>query len=1319
LPDEERIDLVVGAQTSGAQKNFQNLTQTMSDGDKVIQQMRQQFQDLGVAVDALKVKSAANRQAQASQQDSLGRLVSVSQDVTKAMSRQSQQTADLTQNTQTAAGSSGLGGLLGVAKLFFSNAAVGQQGISGLVSTIGMINPVASMAAKGIMGIINALKNLVKEAIPVIAHAQTLQITLESLAALELVKAGQFENAGDALDTAKVAAQGLLKELRLIDIESPFDSKQVQATFQSGMAYGFTADQAMKLTRASLNMAAGLGKSGAEMTMIGMVMGQVRSVGTLLTQDLRQLQSRGINLADMLKTQLGVSIEQFNAGLASGKYTMDDLLDVFDRFATTNFAGAGKRMAQTFEGLKSTLSSIKDMIFVTALKPAFDKVTAALADVVDQIQRFVFTTPIFEKIGTFLGDLVDKAVALGKAFIDWVKPGLAIFESSGVKTALKDAAMWAGMIWANLKQVGAAVWQKVKPAFDWFVSILPKINLDEALVHIKDTVNAVGQVIYSLVETIRRILTGQADTAFDPLRQAVSYVLTWIILTWDRFGANAINWGWNLVVQIANGIINAAKSVLVTAMNFLGNIIGLFIKPGSPPQKGPLSHIVEWAKGLINTYVQAFKTADFGLLRDSLAPIKQALQDAVGAGTISDVEFPTLFASVRDDVAKLISVFRETGQISDEVLGGIADKLGEGGAELTKYLRLQLMFQKAQDNLAAVSEEVAAAQKTGFVPEALVQKLKAAQESANIAEDEMAWQKEYLSLQQDSVDIQLQLVNALKKMGAALSDVAKSIKDAAAGAGMPTVTPISTGLGGPDDEDIDDIDDELTDISEALGGVSEEFQEMRKQVEDFLDLPLADKLKKIADILGLGGLLQILETFNDLPTETKISYIKDKLEKLLGIDFDTMFANLRGLPARLWQGLLRLVPKMMIMSGRFIGQIFAGVMNFISTNAPAWGPRLGEAFGKVFNFILKAIVGVAIWLVTEAPNLANAWLLGFTVVVLDWIDLVWREGPGWIKNLIKFANGFFVGFVKGFLGEAPDWVKDIVKFGEVVIQKIKDGLTEADNLLDDIRVRIVTWVASVLLRIGVWLDKVKEIGKTFVKKIKDGVDKAWDLFIWLGAKLITLVADLLRNAGEILKGLLDFGAALVQKIKDGIIAVWDMLTFFGGLFSDLWATLLGPDNDWLDGIGDIASAIINRVKAGILAGWGAFKDWFWGLLNSFGDEDEPPENTPQTRPLNNTTLPSTLSSNLTDFSALYNELTGLLSYSVLSLEAMNGQLRSQLVETRRLMSMAGIGLNIDQSYTFGDIVFPGVRDGRDAQGVERVLSRLTLQGRMTAKTTGG
>jgi len=239
-------------------------------------------------------------------------------------------------------------------------------------------------------------------------------------------------------------------------------------------------------------------------------------------------------------------------------------------------------------------------------------------------------------------------------------------------------------------------------------------------------------------------------------------------MAWRKYIRKALIWGWNLVVNLANGIIRAARTVLVQAANFVGQMLAKFFAPGSPPKKGPLSNIVKWGKGLMETFFRAFGLADFGILRDTLAPIKQALQSAVDLGDMDQADMLKVFRGVRQQAASLIAEFRQTGEINENIMAGIAQRLGEGGEEYTKYLRLTLEHQKALQGLSKVQEEVAAAEARGFVPAELKAKLAAAQDEVDAKAEAVDWQREYLAALQEGVDLQREMIAALKELTEAM-----------------------------------------------------------------------------------------------------------------------------------------------------------------------------------------------------------------------------------------------------------------------------------------------------------------------------------------------------------------------------------------------------------------------------------------------------------------------------------------------------------------------------------------------------------------------
>ena len=277
----------------------------------------------------------------------------------------------------------------------------------------------------------------------------------------------------------------------------------------------------------------------------------------------------------------------------------------------------------------------------------------------------------------------------------------------------------------------------------------------------------------------------------------------------EEIASGAIDWGEGLIANIAEGIISGAASMLVQAMNFVGDIISNFLEPGSPPKEGPLSTINKWGKRLIDIYLQGFKNADFGILKEITGIIKHVLENLQDLGKIKGVDIGPMLAAARTKVAKLIDIFNKTGEIAQDVLSEIGSMLGEAGDEVMKLLSLQLRYNKALKDLERIRQkktdideaykaEVRAIMKRTDLTEAekmnLIRQAKArrnlTQENADTEEKaakknvdglkkQVDWQKKYIQSQMDTDNIWKSQLAMLKKVGKAAAKAAKAIKSMA------------------------------------------------------------------------------------------------------------------------------------------------------------------------------------------------------------------------------------------------------------------------------------------------------------------------------------------------------------------------------------------------------------------------------------------------------------------------------------------------------------------------------------------------------------
>ena len=509
------------------------------------------------------------------------------------------------QKLQTASGTASVK-MTSVAQSAKTAGAGGQQGASGLgalLSAILKINPSTIIAALGLAGLVKIIRELSREIVGVVDKAQTLEISLTTLAAKELVAAGMFETIDEAMGAAGIAAGNLIKELDRIGLVSPYLNEQVVETYRLSQTYGWAADQSLSLTRSLLDMSAALGKTGYDMTRISTNLGQIRSKGKIVGQELRDLAGLGVNLGEILRSELNVSVEAFNQGLTTGKYTMNDLVGALDTFVSRNYGGAAQRMARTVQGVVNSFKDLKNIVLRTAFKPAVDRITESLAAGFDRVSQFLVGSGALERAGDALLRIVDFLLDIADAAM--AKVGPALRSLAPALDVFKDVGYWMRQIGENLVAIGKMLYQGLMVWVRLIGDLLKSLPWDAMLANLRDTIATMLSVINAFASALRSLMEGSGQDAAEALNDAFLNVLTLMAITFDRFATRMFTWGWNIIVQLTRGIIAAANAVLVTAMNAIGRIIGWFLKPGSPPKKGPLAHIIEWGRGVFETFLRA------------------------------------------------------------------------------------------------------------------------------------------------------------------------------------------------------------------------------------------------------------------------------------------------------------------------------------------------------------------------------------------------------------------------------------------------------------------------------------------------------------------------------------------------------------------------------------------------------------------------------------------------------------------------------------------------------------------------------------------
>ena len=278
-----------------------------------------------------------------------------------------------------------------------------------------------------------------------------------------LMKAGQFEQTTIAFETMLGSAKETEKTLASLTefaAKTPFEMPEILQAARGLIQFGERGDDMIETMNMLGNAASG---TSTPFGMLALVFNQVRGVGKLLTQDFRQLSTRGIlSLKDIAK-HYGVTTEAAQKMLSTGKVSFEDLKDIFRGLSAEGgrFHDLMERQSKSMLGLWSTF---KDQLGITSrvlgdqLLPVAKQIITAAIEAADGARKWVMENTAL--IGTFV-----------KMIIVAAKIGVAI---TAVKFAIKSTT--AAMI--LLKGVSGPVgWAQIAAGVAYASAAIIALNL--------------------------------------------------------------------------------------------------------------------------------------------------------------------------------------------------------------------------------------------------------------------------------------------------------------------------------------------------------------------------------------------------------------------------------------------------------------------------------------------------------------------------------------------------------------------------------------------------------------------------------------------------------------------------------------------------------------------------------------------------------------------------------------------------------------------------------------------------------------------------
>ena len=232
-------------------------------------------------------------------------------------------------------------------------------------------------------------------------------------------KAGQLEKQTKSLQVLTGSldkAKAVIGELQAFGAVTPFTSDELIETAKRLKAFGFETEQITDVTKRLADVA---GATGADLGGIATAFGQIQAKGRLQTEELLQLQERGVGLGEELQKMYGMTGTEFSKALQKGQISAKAANVALNRLteAGGKYANGAIAQSDTLFGKLSTLQDALDQFgrnIGKVLTPIFKGIIEFLTTITNQINNLFREAAIDRKARENLG--IDKPGAAAQFF---------------------------------------------------------------------------------------------------------------------------------------------------------------------------------------------------------------------------------------------------------------------------------------------------------------------------------------------------------------------------------------------------------------------------------------------------------------------------------------------------------------------------------------------------------------------------------------------------------------------------------------------------------------------------------------------------------------------------------------------------------------------------------------------------------------------------------------------------------------------------------------------------------------------------------------
>lgn len=513
-----------------------------------------------------------------------------------------------------------------------------------------------SLVASAVRTVTRELRELISATIEAGQTFQVLNLRLERLNYNDLINSGMdYVQAGkEAIDITREQ----MTWLQRLAVQTPYDADDVANVFTLARSYNFAGDAAQGLTQDILNFASGMGLSNEHLQRIIVNFGQLQQQGKINARELTDLARGAFVPVNDILAQMEKNTGKAYSELKSTPEGVQEFFKAFSDIVNQRFVGATEAMSRTLGAATDNARDlVQSLVGMNILKPVFDTLGGAIADIIDAIAgRWDEVVGIAKSVGYSLSVIISDVMGMAPSTESLAEGLISGFRNFAIWLASnrdKIVGFFQTIADTIRTQVIPFITGKLIPAigkfFDWinqnkgnatslFQEIGEVISTEIIPFIVNDLIPALSGMFSFLLEnrgvfvevfqTVAEAITGIAPVLINEFIPAIQSAISW--LNEHRGVVEAAVIGF-LAFQIALGAVTLMFSSVVGAIIvFVTYMVAM------------VSQAIEFSSFLWTSIVSIFTRGGSTLV------------------TVTYASFGAILTGIINFAAQAISIIRET-----------------------------------------------------------------------------------------------------------------------------------------------------------------------------------------------------------------------------------------------------------------------------------------------------------------------------------------------------------------------------------------------------------------------------------------------------------------------------------------------------------------------------------------------------------------------------------------------------------------------------------------------------------------------------------